>query len=64
MEVASECAVVTVRAPGIHSAWVRCFRLWLKNTIHGSELADRVAATQITTAPPGIPVLMPGERAG
>lgn len=29
-----------------------------------TELADRVVATQITTTPPGIPVLMPGERTG
>jgi arginine/lysine/ornithine decarboxylase len=28
------------------------------------ELADRVVATQVTTTPPGIPVLMPGERTG
>jgi hypothetical protein len=29
-----------------------------------AELAGRVVATQITTTPPGIPVLMPGERVG
>ncbi|MET9427434.1 hypothetical protein [Streptomyces sp. NPDC003036] len=29
-----------------------------------SEVAERIVATQVTTTPPGIPVLMPGERAG
>jgi arginine decarboxylase len=29
-----------------------------------SDIAGRVVATQVTTTPPGIPVLMPGERAG
>jgi arginine decarboxylase len=28
------------------------------------DLADRVVATQVTTTPPGIPVLVPGERVG
>ncbi|WP_158845498.1 Orn/Lys/Arg family decarboxylase [Saccharothrix deserti] len=28
------------------------------------NLTDRVVATQVTTTPPGIPVLMPGERVG
>lgn len=29
-----------------------------------ADLAGRVVATQVTTTPPGIPVLMPGERVG
>ncbi|MFD1151572.1 Orn/Lys/Arg family decarboxylase [Saccharothrix hoggarensis] len=29
-----------------------------------ADLADRVVATQVTTTPPGIPVLVPGERVG